>query len=53
MNSDTQRYDKFTESRKREEAKKKGRKKRIGYSVAKRDEYYGDRPRNKSTIVSS
>ena len=36
MNSDTQRYDRFTESREREEAKKKGRKKRKGYSTSKR-----------------
>ena len=44
MNSDTQRYDIFTESRKREEAEKKGREKRMGYSTAKRNEYQGDRP---------
>ena len=39
MNSDTQRYDGFTESREREEAEKKGIKKRIGYSTSKRNEY--------------
>ena len=35
----TQRYVGFTESRKREEAEKKGRKKRTCYSAAKRDDY--------------
>ena len=53
MNSDTQRYDGFTESREREEAEKKGRKKRMGYSTAKRDDYWGDRPGKKSARVRS
>ena len=39
MNSDTQRYDGFTESRKIEEFEKKGIDKRMDYSVAKRDDY--------------
>ena len=39
MNSDIERYDEFTESRKREEAKKKGREKRTSYSTVKRNDY--------------
>ena len=35
MNSGTQRYDVFTEIREREEAEKKGRKKRTSYSTAR------------------
>ena len=39
MNNDTQRYDRFIENREREEVEKKGRKKRTGYSTAKRNGY--------------
>ena len=39
MNSDTQRYNGFTESREREEVEKKGRNKRAGYNAAKRNDY--------------
>ena len=39
MNSDTQWYGGFTESREREEAEKKAIKKRKGYSTTKRNEY--------------
>ena len=39
MNSDTQRYGGFTESRKREEVEKKGREKGKGYGTAKRNDY--------------
>ena len=53
MDSDTQRYDRFTENREREEVEKKGRKKRKGYSTGKRNEYYSDRPRKKSARFGS
>ena len=38
MDSDTQRYNGFIEDREGEEAENKGRKKRAGYSFAKRDD---------------
>ena len=53
MNNDTQRYDRFTENREREEDEKKGRKKRKGYSTTKRNEYECDRLGKKYTKVRS